>query len=264
MKNRPTFLKELGELRLIFIRFAVLLFILAFILLSTSFAWTNWTVFGTTKIPVLVFGTPSLSTQLFTLMKAYLVPEGVSIITLGPLALFLAPISVAFMVAFILSFPYFLFSLARYIAPALYERERRHLFVLFFSSVALFFFGCIFAQAILIPYTLTTLYSFAGPLGVAPLFSLDVFIGMIFGLTISSGIAFLAPIVMILLSSAGFVPAAFWRVHWRASAVLVLAFSAIITPDGSGVTMVILSVPLMFLYGVGAVGSFIYSKGNYY
>ncbi len=259
MINRLLF-KELGELRLILIRFAVLLFVLAFILLSTSFTWTKWTAFGAAKsVPVLVFGTPSLATQLFTLTKYHLVPEGVSVVALGPLSPFIAPISIAFMVAFIISFPYFLFSLMRYIAPALYGKERRSLFILYFSSVTLFFFGCVFAYTVLIPYTFAALYSFAGPLGVTPFFSLDAFIGTVFGLTVSAGLAFLTPIIMTALSSIRLVPSAFWRVHWRVSILIIFLFSAIITPDGSGVTMVILSVPLMFLYGVGAMGSSVYN-----
>lgn len=234
-ERRPVLLKELGEVRSIFIRFAAMLFIIALLMLAV--------------------GTPSLATQLFTILRDYLVPPGVSVIALGPLSPFIAPISVAFMVAFILSFPYFLFLLARYIAPALYGRERQSLSFLFFSSIALFFLGCIFAYIILIPYTLATLYSFAGPLGVTPFFSLDSFVGTVFGLTISTGIAFLIPSIMVTLSSIGIVPARLWKSHWRAAALIVFVFSALITPDGSGVTMVILSVPLLLLYGAGVLFS---------
>lgn len=233
-ESRPVLLQELGEVRSIFLRFALVLFAIGLFLLV---------------------GSPSLATRMFVAMKTALVPPGVSVIALGPLSPFIAPISIAFMVAFIVSFPYFLFSLARYIAPALYEKERRSLSFLFFSSTALFFLGCIFAYFILIPYTLATLYSFAGPLGVTPFFSLDAFIATVFGLTVSTGIAFLVPIVMKVLSSVGLVTPTFWRAHWRASILVIILFSALITPDGSGVTMVILSVPLLLLYGAGALFS---------
>ena len=233
MKDRPVLLRELGELRSIFIRFALALLALALFMLSV--------------------GTPSIATHLFTVMKTSLIPQGVSIVALGPLSPFIAPISIAFMTAFIISFPYFLFSLMRYIAPALYDKERRALFILYFSSVTLFFLGCIFSYVILIPYTLATLYSFAGPLGVTPFFSLDAFIATVFGLTVSTGIAFLVPIIMKVLSSIGIVPATVWRTHWRAAMLIIIVFSALITPDGSGVTMLILSVPLLLLYGAGAV-----------
>lgn len=259
MRNRFLF-KELVELRSVLIRFVALFLFLVFILLATSLAWTKWPTIGATHIPILTFGTPSLATQLFTIMKTSLVPQSVSVIALDPLTPFIAPISIAFMTAFILSFPYLLFALARYISPALYEQERRSIFTLVISSVVLFLFGCVFAYTILIPSTFAILYSFAEPLGVTPFFSLDAFIKTVFGVTIATGIAFLVPIAMIILSFAGFVPVAFWRTHWRIATLVVLAFSAIITPDGSGVTMAILFVPLMLLYGLGIAGNFMYNN----
>jgi sec-independent protein translocase protein TatC len=233
--NSPTLLRELGELRSIIIRFAITLFAIA--------------------VGMLAFGTPSLASRLFLALKDHLVPQGVSVVALGPLSPFIAPISVAFIVAFILSFPYLFFLIARYLAPALYGSERRALFILLISSTALFFLGCLFSYTLLIPATFAILYSFAGPLGVTPLFSLDAFISSVFGLTISAGVAFLTPVVMIALSATGLVPPAFWRLHWRGAVATAIIFSAVITPDGSGVTMVILSIPLMLLYGVGIVGS---------
>ena len=234
-ESHPLLLKELGEVRSIFIRFALALFAVALLMLAV--------------------GTPSPATRLFALMKASLLPPGVSVVALGPLSSFIAPISIAFMVAFIISFPYLLFSLLRYVRPALYEKERRAISYLLFFSLALFFSGCAFGYAILIPNTLAVLYSFAGPLGVTPFFSLDAFIGAVFGLTISAGISFLIPVIMITLSSVGLVPAVAWKSHWRAAVLVVFVFSALITPDGSGVTMVILSVPLLLLYGAGALFS---------
>lgn len=234
MNPRPRLLQELGEVRSLFFRFAVVLLVLAVLMLV---------------------GSPSLAMLAFAAMKAMLLPPGVTVVALGPLSSFVAPISVAFMAALIISFPYLLFSLLRYILPALYPAERRTVSSLFFSSLVLFFVGCAFAYFVLIPYTFAILYSFAGPLGVTPFFSLDSFIAGVFGLTISAGIAFLVPIVMILLSAIDLVPARLWRSHWRAAVLTVVIFSAVITPDGSGVTMVILSVPLLLLYGMGVLES---------
>lgn len=234
MNPRPLLLQELSEVRSIFFRFAVVLL----------------TVAG-----LMLVGSTPLALRVFTLMKAALLPPGVAIVALGPLSSFIAPITIAFMVSFIVSFPYLLYSLLRYILPALYPAERRTVSVLFYSSLVLFFAGCAFAYFLLIPYTFAILYSFAGPLGVTPFFSLDAFVAGVFGLTISAGIAFLIPIIMILLSASGLVSAHLWKRHWRAAMLIVVLFSAIITPDGSGVTMVILSVPLLLLYGAGALVS---------
>jgi sec-independent protein translocase protein TatC len=186
-------------------------------------------------------------------MKATLLPPGVTLITLGPLASFIAPITIALLVAFLVALPYFLFLLLRYALPALYPRERVALTTLFLSSVTLFFLGCAFGYFILIPNTFSILYSFAPELGVTPFFSLEAFVSAVFGLTTATGISFLLPILMLLLSQIHLVPAQFWRAQWRIAVAGVVIFSAIITPDGSGVTMVILSIPLLLLYGAGVL-----------
>jgi sec-independent protein translocase protein TatC len=139
----------------------------------------------------------------------------------------------------------------RYVLPALYEEERGIVSSIFYTSLVLFFAGCTFAYFILIPNTFAILYSFAGPLSVTPFFSLDSFIWTVFNLTILTGVAFLMPIMMFILSAIGIVSATFWRVHWRGAVVAIVVFAAVVTPDGTGVTMVILSIPLLLLYGLG-------------
>ena len=67
----------------------------------------------------------SLATNLFLEMKDMLIPETVSVVTLGPVAPFVAPIVVAFLVAIFATFPIGLFLLARFLSPALLPAERR-------------------------------------------------------------------------------------------------------------------------------------------
>ena len=234
MNRNPIFLQELGEIRRIFVRFAGACVVIAF---------------------TMFLGTPPLAMRLFAYMSESLIPSGVSLVALGPFSSFIAPFSVALMVSLIVSFPYLLFSLLRYLLPALFPAERRLILRLFLFSIILFFSGCAFSYFFLIPYTFTILYSFAGPLGVTPFFSLDTFVATVFGLTVSSGLCFLIPIYMLALSAIGLVSARAWREHWRGAVLIVILLSAILTPDGSGVTMVLLSVPLLFLYSVGALSS---------
>ena len=57
----------------------------------------------------------------------------------------------------------------------------------------------------------------------------------------------------LLFSRLSVIPHEWWWEHWRGALLTSLILSAVITPDGSGVTMVFLFVPLMLLYGIGAV-----------
>ena len=86
-----------------------------------------------------------------------------------------------------------------------------------------------------------------------PYFSLDSFVSSVFLLTVSVGVIFLLPVVMVLLTRLSIIPHEWWWEHWRGALLTSLILSAVITPDGSGVTMAFLFIPLMLLYGIGAV-----------
>lgn len=194
-------------------------------------------------------------THLLLSAEAYLLPSNVSLIVLGPVSAFTAPLMMVFLTAFLVTFPYLLYSLIHFLIPALTERERRVLHATILPSLVLFYLGCALAFFFIIPETFSLLYSFASPLGVVPFFSLDAFVSSVFLVTISVGILFLLPVGMSILTHIGVVSQEFWMKHWRGALLSVVILSAVITPDGSGVTMLFLSVPLAVLYGVGAMAS---------
>jgi sec-independent protein translocase protein TatC len=53
------------------------------------------------------------------------------------------------------------------------------------------------------------------------------------------------------LSAVGILSADFWKRHWRIATAGIFIFGALITPDGSGVTMMLVSLPMLLLYVVG-------------
>ncbi|MEM4398529.1 MAG: twin-arginine translocase subunit TatC, partial [Candidatus Nitrosocaldus sp.] len=67
------------------------------------------------------------------------------------------------------------------------------------------------------------------------------------------GLSFLLPIVMGVISSADLVDKNFWRRNIRYAIVVIAIFGALITPDGSGVTMWFVALPLIALYALGMV-----------
>lgn len=240
---------ELGELKGRIGRFVGVFLLVSFGLLS--FTIHKVALFGV-MVPVVVFGAPTLATQAFLSAKASLIPEGIAVVALGPVSSFLAPVMMTLLLALLITFPFGVCSIAGFLRPALRPHERQALSRTVIPALILFYLGCALAYFVIIPQTFAILYSFADPMGVAPLFALDDFILSVFALTVAIGLAFLLPIIMVLLSRIGLVPGAFWIRHFRGALLGTLIFSAIVTPDGSGVTMVFLSLPLLGLYGIGA------------
>jgi len=195
----------------------------------------------------------SFSSQIFRKIQQDLLPNGVQLIVTNPLSAFLAQVLVSLLLAFIITSPFFLYKTMKYLLPALFEKEKKAIIRVLFPSFFLFFLGCLFAYFLLIPSTFKALYPFAVIIGAIPLFSVNEFISLVFGLMFVSGIIFLLPVFMVLLNSLGIVSPDFWKNNWRYAFLIFLIFSAIITPDGTGITMVMLSAPLIGLYFTGAL-----------
>ena len=193
----------------------------------------------------------SFSSRIFEMLQKDLLPSGVRLIVTNPLAAFLAQCWISAALAFLVSFPLLVYKIAGYLSPALYDKERKAAFKILFPAIVLFAIGCLFGYFVLIPPTFKILYSYAQSLGAVQFFSVSEFIGSVFGLAITTGVLFLLPVFMVLLTNLGVVNSDFWRKNWRYALLIFLIFSAIITPDGSGITMLLLSAPMTGLYGAG-------------
>lgn len=244
------FFQELDELKK---------FILPCLILFLAFSILFFT-FGISKIEVLgqsfYFISPaskSISAQFLGIMRQDLLSEDIRLITTNPLNAFLAQVVVSLFLALVLTLPYFLYKLIYYLSPALYGHEKRIIFKVLVPSIVLFGAGCLFAYFVLIPSTFNLLYSYAARVGAMTFFSINEFVTLVLAFTVATGIIFLLPIFMILLSRLGIVEAAFWKRNWRQAILVCLILSALITPDGTGITMLILSVPMAGLYFLGCV-----------
>lgn len=223
--------------------------IAAFAIFSFGFEWFVWREY---RIPLPSFEEISLAARILTHMTEFLVPSGVTLVATNPFSAFAAQVLVSALAALVITFPFFLVRVLAYLSPALYASERRGLmFVLGFASI-LFAGGCAFGYFIVLPTTLHFLYGYVGALGAVPFFSVTEFIALVVSFTFVAGICFLLPIAMVCVTAIGVVPHTFWWRSWRSALLLFLIASAIITPDGSGVSMVLLASPLSILYGVGA------------
>lgn len=219
-----------------------------------SFGLAHVTIQGVSIIVPLPGG-ESLAAAFLQEMLKDIVPAEVPLLVTGPLTAFVAEMKVALLLAFIGALPFVLFQIIAYIRPALYEREARLLALLAAPAAILFIFGAAFSYFFILPQTFTVLYGYAHELGAAAFISIEEFVGLAAALLFMGGVTFTVPAVMVFLTRFGVVPARFWAAHWRLAAVGFLILSAIITPDGSGVSMILLAAPVSVLYGAGAAVS---------
>jgi len=200
-----------------------------------------------------IFSKDSFSVQAFKIIERDFLPSGVQLIVTNPWSGFIAQLEIAIILAFIVTFPFFLYKIIKYCSPALFKHEKKAIFKSITMFTALFILGCLFAYYFMIPLTFKFMYPFATSLGVITFFSLDTFMSWVIAILITTGVMFLLPIFMLVLSFLRIVSPDFWRKKWRFAFLFLLIFSAIITPDQTGVTMILLFAPLAVLYSGGSV-----------
>ncbi|MFA4999196.1 MAG: twin-arginine translocase subunit TatC [Parcubacteria group bacterium] len=210
-------------------------------------------ILGVGFFSIPIFHNKTISAEAFLKMKEALVPQGVEFIVTEPVSAFVVQVGISLAISFILTSPFFFYRLAKYISGALFEKERKALRKVFIPAAFLFLIGAIFGYYVILPPTFKVLYDYVGNIGAKPFFTVSDFAVFTLGFTFACGIMFLLPVAMGILNSIGITDKDMWKKNWRYAFLIFLIVSAIITPDGSGITMIMLSLPLTGLYFAGSV-----------
>ena len=176
-------------------------------------------------------------------------PQGGQMIATDVVGVFLVPMKVALMVAFLIALPYVLYQIWAFVAPGLYAHEKRLALPLVSSSVLLFFAGMAFAYFLVFP-TVFGFMSQVAPEGVAWMTDIEKYLSFVMSTFVAFGVAFEVPVIVVVLVLIGAVDISTLK-EWR-SYVIVGAFivAAIFTPPDV-VSQLMLAIPLCLLYELG-------------
>jgi sec-independent protein translocase protein TatC len=193
----------------------------------------------------------NIAAQIANHMKTQLVPEDVQLIQTAPGQAFFAQIYIAALVGIVVSMPIIVRELSGFIAPALKENEIKVGRSIALPAVGLFAIGCIFSYFMVIPYILDFLYQYGESAGIVTFLNIVDFVTFVLQFLLAFGISFQLPLVMYAATASGLTDASFWRKNIRYAIVAIVIFGAVITPDGSGVTMWFVAGPMLALYLAG-------------
>lgn len=193
----------------------------------------------------------NISTRLTFYMQDSLLPDGVDLIQTAPGQAFFAQIYVSALIGLTASIPLIVREISAFIAPAISSKTKIGLLNVFLPAVGLFAAGIAFSYLLVIPYALNFLYQYGEALNVATFLTINDFISFVLQFLLGFGIAFQLPILMYGISLTDAVSPEFWRKNFRYAAIILVVFGAIITPDGSGVTMWFVAGPMIALYLAG-------------
>ena len=195
----------------------------------------------------------NIAAQITNHMKFNLVPENVQLIQTAPGQAFFAQVHIAALVGIVVGMPVIIRELVGFIKPALKENEINVSRSITIPALGLFIAGCFFSYNFVIPYILEFLYRYGESAGLVTFLGIMEFVTFVLQFLLAFGFSFLLPIVMYAISASGMVESDFWRKNIRYAIVIIVIFGAVITPDGSGITMWFIAVPMILLYVAGMI-----------
>ncbi len=195
----------------------------------------------------------NIAAQITNHMRHNLVPEDVQLIQTAPGQAFFAQVYMAALVGIVVGMPFIIRELVGFIKPALKENEINVSRSISLPALVLFIAGCIFSYNFVIPYILEFLYRYGESAGLLTFLNIMDFVTFVLQFLLAFGFSFQLPLVMYAISASGMVDSDFWRKNIRYAIVAIVIFGAVITPDGSGVTMWFIAVPMIILYVTGMI-----------
>ncbi len=229
MSTQDTFVSHLIELRQRLVR-ALMAFAAIFIAL---FVWPGGgAIYDLLALP---------------LMNA--LPDGTRMIATGVITPFMVPMKVTALVAFMIALPYVLYQAWAFVAPGLYEHEKKLAVPLVFASTVLFYLGVAFCYFFVFGSVFAFIHDFA-PKSITPAPDIEAYFGFVITMFLAFGVTFEMPVAVIILVRSGVVSLEKLR-EWRPY-VIVGAFviAAVVTPPDV-LSQFMLAVPMCLLYEVG-------------
>lgn len=166
---------------------------------------------------------------------------------------FMIHMKVTFLAALILVFPYFIYEVWKFIAPALYENERKAVRGAFSFASILFYLGVLVGYAVIFPVMLYFFANYQVSPDVPNTFSLSSYISLLVSTVLAFGIVFEFPTVIALLSALGIVTQQTLRKYRKHAFCVVLILAAVITPTGDPFSLMVCSIPIYLLYEFGII-----------
>ncbi len=241
-------LEELRKrvLRIVIIVIAVTAFLLTFHAEPVEFA-------GITLFYPILEPLNNMAAQITDFLRNSLVPENVQLIQTAPGQAFFAQVYIAALVGIVVAMPVIIREAVAFLKPALKENEIHVGRSITFPALGLFVSGCLFSFFLVIPYILEFLYRYGESAGLVTFLNIMDFVTFVLQFLLAFGISFQLPLIMYAISASGMIDAKFWRKNIRYAVIVIVIFGAIITPDGSGVTMWFIAGPMIALYLAGMI-----------
>lgn len=177
-------------------------------------------------------------------------PTGGLVFT-APMDKFMAHIKVSLLSGVILSSPYWIYQIWKFIAPGLYQNEKKFGYFFIFFGSTLFLTGAAFVYYVVYPMAFKFLMTFGGEAD-KPMITINEYLSFFTTTTLVFGLAFEMPLILSILGKLGIVDRGFLRRFRRYAIVILAAASALFTPPDV-ISMVLMMIPMLALYEISVL-----------
>lgn len=170
-------------------------------------------------------------------------PTGSQMVAIDPVSPFMAPMKLTLIAALFIAVPWVLYQIWAFVAPGLYQHEKRLAVPMLLASTLLFYGGMAFAYYIVLPVFFAFIVSTA-PTGVAVMTDISKYLDFVLTLFVAFGAAFEVPVAVVLLVLLGVIgPEALIA---KRPYVIIAAFAIgmVLTPGSDVVSQTLLAVPI--------------------
>ncbi|HLN51267.1 MAG TPA: twin-arginine translocase subunit TatC [Thermoplasmata archaeon] len=194
----------------------------------------------------------NVTAQVFRAMVTWMLPPNVSLLNVGVADSIVAQMEIGLLLTIIVGMPWIVHEAGAFLVPALRKNERALLREIGIPASALFALGTAIGIFVLTPFTFRLLFLYVAAMNLAPVLGVQSFVTFALLYSLAFGIVFELPVFLYALTRLGVVRASAWRKHWRGAVIGALVFGMIVTPDNSGITMLLIALPMFGLYLGGA------------
>ena len=171
-----------------------------------------------------------------------------SLVNIEMTAQFMIHMKMAFYCAIVLTCPYLIYQVWKFIAPALYENEKKKVRNAFLFASGLFYFGVAVGFLLIFPLMLNFFADYQVSSSVPNMFSLSSYISLLTSMVFTFGIVFEFPVIVALLSAIGILRRQTMQKYRRHAICIIVILAAVITPSGDPFSLAVVAIPLYLLY----------------
>ncbi len=178
----------------------------------------------------------------------------------GPAEALFASIKISFLAAVVASLPVMLHQFWQFVRPALLPGEQKQAIPFFLLATGFFALGLVFCNVVILPLVIDFFVSFGLERELKPELAVGTYVDFNVKFLLAFGFAFEIPLVLSLLARAGLVSFEQLARRRRHAAMAALIVSAVMTPDATLFTMLLMAVPIIILYEIGVWGAGMFGR----